>query len=156
MIAYSPCCGKSLHSLTNRYFNLLSANPTKWSNILKQFVGNLPTNCFSVFDHFLWLTLKWLNHVHLSLTVIPSSCRRFFVAVHKNKKAKSYMTTFCIRFLFFLSFFLSFFVFAIINLYHCSSKQAFTTMQTKFVDLHCELPKSRRQIILLHEFDSAV
>ena len=107
MIAYSPCCGKSLHSLTNRYFNLLSTNPTKWSNILKQFVGNLPTNCFSVFDHFLWLTLKWLNHVHLSLTVIPSSCRRFFVAVHKNKKAKSYMTTFCIRFLFFLSFFLS-------------------------------------------------
>ena len=33
-------------------FNPLSANLTKWSNTLKQFVGNLPTNCLSVFDHF--------------------------------------------------------------------------------------------------------
>ena len=32
--------------------NPLSANPTKWSNTLKQFVGNLPANCLSVFDHF--------------------------------------------------------------------------------------------------------
>ena len=41
-------------------FNPLSANPTKWSNALKQFVGNLPTNCLSVFDHFVKLTLKRL------------------------------------------------------------------------------------------------
>ena len=33
-------------------FNPFSANLTKWSNTLKQFVGNLPTNCLSVFDHF--------------------------------------------------------------------------------------------------------
>ena len=33
-------------------FNPLSANFTKWSNTLKQFVGKLPTNCLSVFDHF--------------------------------------------------------------------------------------------------------
>ena len=35
-------------------FNLLSANPTKWSNSLKQFVGNSQRigNCLSVFDHF--------------------------------------------------------------------------------------------------------
>ena len=33
-------------------FNPLSANPTKWSNTLKQFVGKLPTNYLSVFDHF--------------------------------------------------------------------------------------------------------
>ena len=32
--------------------NPSSANPTKWSNTLKQFVGKLPTNCLSVFDHF--------------------------------------------------------------------------------------------------------
>ena len=32
--------------------NLLSTNPTKWWNTLKQFVGKLPTNCFSVCDHF--------------------------------------------------------------------------------------------------------
>ena len=28
--------------------NPLSVNPTKWSNTLKQFVGNLPANCLSV------------------------------------------------------------------------------------------------------------
>ena len=33
-------------------FNSLSANPTKWSNKLKQFVDNLVTICLSVFDHF--------------------------------------------------------------------------------------------------------
>ena len=41
-------------------FNPLSANPTKWSNTLKQFVGKLPTNCLSVFDHFVKLALKGL------------------------------------------------------------------------------------------------
>ena len=43
-------------------FNPLSANPRKWSNTLKQFVGNLPTNCLSVFGHFLGLALKGLKH----------------------------------------------------------------------------------------------
>ena len=33
--------------------NPLSANPTKWSNTLKQFVGSLPTNCLSLFNQFL-------------------------------------------------------------------------------------------------------
>ena len=28
---------------------------------LKQFVGNLPTNCLSVFDHFVGLALKGLS-----------------------------------------------------------------------------------------------
>ena len=40
--------------------NPLSANPTKWSRTLKQFVGSLPTKCLSVFDHFVWLLLKGL------------------------------------------------------------------------------------------------
>ena len=40
--------------------NPLSANFTKWSNTLKQFVGKLPTNCLSVLDHFVRLTLKAL------------------------------------------------------------------------------------------------
>ena len=40
--------------------NPLSANPTKWSNTLKQFVGKLPTNCLSVFGHFMGLALKGL------------------------------------------------------------------------------------------------
>ena len=42
-------------------FNFLSANPTKWSYALKQFVGNFPTNCLSVFDHFVKLALKGLR-----------------------------------------------------------------------------------------------
>ena len=32
--------------------NLLNANPTKWSNTLKQFVSKFPRNCLSMFDHF--------------------------------------------------------------------------------------------------------
>ena len=40
--------------------NPLSANPIKWSNTLKQFVGKLPTNCLSVFDHFVGQVLKGL------------------------------------------------------------------------------------------------
>ena len=32
-----------------RNLNPLSANPTKWSNTLKQFVGKLPTNYLNVF-----------------------------------------------------------------------------------------------------------
>ena len=43
----------------NRSFkNPLSNNPTKWSNTLKRFVDKLPTNCLSVFDHFVGLVLK--------------------------------------------------------------------------------------------------
>ena len=47
--------------------NPLSANPKKWSNTLKQFVGNLPTNCLSVFDHFMNLALKGLISIYCSL-----------------------------------------------------------------------------------------
>ena len=43
------------------HVNPLSTNPTKWSNTLKQFVGKLPTNCLSVFDHFVKLALKELK-----------------------------------------------------------------------------------------------
>ena len=42
-------------------FDPLSANPTEWSNTLKQFVGKLPTNYLSVFDHFAELALKELS-----------------------------------------------------------------------------------------------
>ena len=45
-----------------QYWNVnpVSANPTKWSNTLKQFFGNLRTNFLSVFDHFVILALKGL------------------------------------------------------------------------------------------------
>ena len=43
------------------YINPLSASPTKWSNTLKQFVGEQPTNCLSVFDYFVGSALKGLT-----------------------------------------------------------------------------------------------
>ena len=49
-------------NLIDLYLKPLSANPTKWSNTLKQFVGKFPTNCFSVFDHFVGLALKRLTN----------------------------------------------------------------------------------------------
>ena len=48
------------------WFNPLSANITKWSNTLKQFVGILPTNCLSVFDHFVGLPLKRISELNNS------------------------------------------------------------------------------------------
>ena len=45
----------------NMVFNPLSANFTKGSNTLKQFVCNLPTNCLNVFDHFVGLVFKGLT-----------------------------------------------------------------------------------------------
>ena len=47
-------------NLTKCIFNPLNANITKWSKTLKQFVGKLPTNCLSVFDHFVGVVLKGL------------------------------------------------------------------------------------------------
>ena len=49
------------HQIPATIINLVSANPTKWSNTLKQFVGNLPTNCLGVFDHFVGLALTGLR-----------------------------------------------------------------------------------------------
>ena len=49
-------------------FNILSVNPAKLSNtqtILRQ----LRTNYWSVFDHFVWLTLKGLSLI-VGLTVV--------------------------------------------------------------------------------------
>ena len=71
---------KSINLKSGQWYsiNLLSTNPTKWSNTLKQFVSNLPTNCLSVFDHFVKLALKGLNRVKgLSL-----KCKKF----EKDKK----------------------------------------------------------------------
>ena len=51
--------------LYNLQLNPLNAKFTKWSNTLKQFVGKLPTNCLSVFDHFVGLTLKGLKAIKL-------------------------------------------------------------------------------------------
>ena len=64
-------CVNKIKSYTNIWhhilssFNPLSANFTKWSNTLKQFVGKLPTNCLSVFDHFVGLALKGLKRIDI-------------------------------------------------------------------------------------------
>ena len=52
------CLQKAMLQIILTNFNPLSTNPTKWPNTLKQFVGKLPTNCLSVFDHFLGFALK--------------------------------------------------------------------------------------------------
>ena len=44
--------------------NPLSANPPKWSNTRKQFVVKLPTNCLSVFGHFVKLGLQGIKCKH--------------------------------------------------------------------------------------------
>ena len=49
-----------LNSLLYDVLNPLSPNFPKWSKTLKQSVGNMPTNCLSVFDHFVGLALKEL------------------------------------------------------------------------------------------------
>ena len=57
--------------------NPLSASPAKWSNTLKQFVGNLPTNCLSMFDHFMNLALKGLKSKFIDNYNIRQTFRRF-------------------------------------------------------------------------------
>ena len=65
------------------YINPLSVNPTKWSNKLKQFVGNLPTTCLSVFDHFVKLALKgYLRYKTITSQNVPSKAqiKNFFIS----------------------------------------------------------------------------
>ena len=52
---------KTFYLTSDIKLNPLSVNPTEWSNTLKQFVGNLPTNCLSVVDHFVKLGIKGLT-----------------------------------------------------------------------------------------------
>ena len=47
---------------TVSYFNPLSANITKWSNTIKQFISSLTSNCLSVFGQFVGLALKGLSN----------------------------------------------------------------------------------------------
>ena len=51
---------KVLNKSNTTSFHPLSANLTKWPNTLKQFVSKFPTNCLSVFGHFVNLALKGL------------------------------------------------------------------------------------------------
>ena len=64
--------------------NPLNAKFTKWSNILKQFVGKLPTNCLSVFDHFVGLALKGFS--------LWMFCMSFINDIFKNSKTQKLST----------------------------------------------------------------
>ena len=64
IFVYSKC------HLGENLFNFLNAKLTMWPNTLKQFVGNLPTNCLSVFGHFVGLALKGLIDSQNILTVV--------------------------------------------------------------------------------------
>ena len=61
MIATNMCSVVKAKCAKVAMINPLSANPIKWSNILKQFVGFLPTNCLSVFDHIVGLAVQGLT-----------------------------------------------------------------------------------------------
>ena len=61
ILCYSKHCCSRNTCLVLESIKPLSAKITKWSNTLKQFVGKLPTNCLSVFDHFVGLALKVLS-----------------------------------------------------------------------------------------------
>ena len=64
--------------------NPLSANPTKWSNTLKQFVGKLPTKCLSVFDHFVKLALKGLRVKLLRMTATSVWCTIWYESIVRD------------------------------------------------------------------------
>ena len=63
----------------NLIVNLLSNNHTKWSNTLKQFVGNLPTNCLSAFDHFMGSVLKGLSCKYYQMSVTSFDFEFLFI-----------------------------------------------------------------------------
>ena len=64
-------------SYDNVGINPLSANPTKRSNTLEEFVGNLPASCLSVFNHFVGLALKGLHRLNTRSSL-------FFVKFEQN------------------------------------------------------------------------
>ena len=81
-----------LQTKMGKLTNPLSTNPTKWSNTLKQFVDNLPTNCLSVFDHFVTSALEglslvfdkiWNSYCHLfALTDVAWCIRLSYIQFH--------------------------------------------------------------------------
>ena len=73
------------HRRNKDQVNPFSTNFTKWSNTLKQFVGNLPTNCLRLFYHFVWLVLKGL------INLIKRSCNIIFLQNNGKPKQSKMM-----------------------------------------------------------------
>ena len=78
------------------YFNLLTANPAKWSNTLKQFFGNLSTNRLSMFDHFVKLALKGLRNYTIKFFIVSKSTLPW-KTVRANKNSRFQQTFSCIK-----------------------------------------------------------
>ena len=68
-------------------FNPLSANITKWSNTLKQFVGNLATDYLSMFDHFVGENKKYFSIVWACLTILKWN-KKYFSSFFKVQSCK--------------------------------------------------------------------
>ena len=83
LIPFSTLCSISISVIISNFilvfFNPLSTNFTNWSNTLKQFVGNLPTTCLSVLDHFVKLALK---RISLPATLILVLIKIVLAQVH--------------------------------------------------------------------------
>ena len=99
----------NFHRPTMYNFNPLSAKLIKWPNTLKQFVDNLPTNCLSVFGHFVELALKGLirkvsmdsqkqlrrcfvkkEFLKISQNLQESTCTRVSFLTHLTPKLPTY------------------------------------------------------------------
>ena len=78
------------------YFNLLTANPKKWSNTLKQFFGNLSTNRLSMFDHFVKLALKGLRNYTIKFFIVSKSTLPW-KTVRANKNSRFQQTFSCLK-----------------------------------------------------------
>ena len=61
---------QSLSFILFMNFKLLVTNHLKWSNTLKQFVGNVLANCLSLFDHFVGWVLEGLINQKKCLTQV--------------------------------------------------------------------------------------
>ena len=69
---------------------ILSANPTKWLNMLKQFASKLPTNCSSVFDHFVRLARKGLKSMSIYVyMLIRAICEIFSKLILKTPERRN-------------------------------------------------------------------
>ena len=67
-VKLSFCKSRDCQIFKKNYVNPLSDNPTKWWKTLKQFVGKLPTNFLSVFEHFVGLPFEELmNECRISI-----------------------------------------------------------------------------------------
>ena len=87
----TPKISKNFPKSAFQLFNRLSANLTKWSSTLKQFVTKLLTNCLSVFDHFVGLVLKRLiqifsKHIYSFIYLFSIVTQQYFMGHSMSKR----------------------------------------------------------------------